>query len=280
MVNADVGGVLRFAIAAVRAAVIDLPVAVGPAAAAAAQLRAAARRHAQCAGASARRKGALSARADHDAVSGIRCHLNTFLGLGVAAAARLAVAVVPVPVAAAACAASAHAEHVQLAVPLAKIGKFQRAAALELDAPVAAPVVDLLMAAAVGVGHVGVFHRQRGHPAGHFPGLVRHYAVDAVAANRRTAPADGRFRGFRPLRPVPVPLVRVFRRHARCGDFHPERGLFPLPVCHVGRVAWVQHRQFLRLSSAFQKQTFRHVTAPPLSAALNPPPVFPQSTLP
>ena len=39
MIDADVGGVLRFAIAAVRAAVIDLPVAVGPAAAAAARCR-------------------------------------------------------------------------------------------------------------------------------------------------------------------------------------------------------------------------------------------------
>ena len=56
----------------------------------------------KAAGASARRKGALSASADHDAVSGIRGHLNALLGLGVSAAARLAVAVVRVPVAAAA----------------------------------------------------------------------------------------------------------------------------------------------------------------------------------
>ena len=251
MVNADVGGVLRVAISTVGAAVVHLSIAVGAAAAAAAQLRTAVRRHAQCAGASARRKGALSASADHDAVSGIRCHLNTFLGCGVAAAARLAVAVVRVPVAAATRAAAAHAEHVQLAVPLAKVGKFQRAAALELDAPVAASVVDLLMTAAVGVGHIGVFHRQRGHPAGHFPGLVRHHAIDAVAADAGAAPADGGVGGFRPLRPVP--LVRVFRRHARRGNLHLERGLFPLPVGHVGRVTGVQHRQLLRLSSAFQQ---------------------------
>ena len=263
MVNADVGGVLRVAISTVGAAVIDLPVAISPAAAAAAQLRTAVRRHAQCAGASARRKGALSASADHDAVSGIRGHLNTLLCLGVSAAARLAVAVVRVPAAAAARAAPAHAEHVQLAVPLAKIGKFQRAAALEFDAPVAAPVVDLLMAAAVGVGHVGVFHRQRGHPAGHFPGLVRHYAIDAVAADAGAAPADGRCRGFRPLRPVPVPLVRVFRRYARRGNFHPERGLFPLPVGHVGRVAGVQHRQFFNDPNAVHNHAVAHFISPP-----------------
>lgn len=112
MVNADVGGVLRVAVATVRAAVVHLIIAISAAAAAAAQLRAAVRRHAKGAGASAGRKGALSARADHDAVGRVHSRLNALLGLGVAAAARLAVAVVPVPVAAAACAAPTHAEYI------------------------------------------------------------------------------------------------------------------------------------------------------------------------
>lgn len=158
MVNADIRGVLRIAISTVRATVINFSVAVGRAAAAAAQLRATACSHAKGAGASAGCKSALPARADHNAVSGIRCRINTFLGFGITAAARLAIAVVRIPVAAAARAAAAHAEHIQLAVPLAQISKLQRAATLKLDTPVATSVINLLMASGVGISHVRIFY--------------------------------------------------------------------------------------------------------------------------